>query len=913
MRRSPLRRRSGVPHRVPLLARLRVGRKLMLLVLLPVTGLLVFTAVSSVSQGREARSLRDFHTGTEVSFATAEVTDAVAGERLAAVKARLRPGPDTPAERTGAERATDRALERAVTRADSWSGSDIAGDLDALGRQLHSLRVQITTGSLTATDIAEQYGNVAATLLHDVTALEAGRPTRASGRAADAHIALLRAIEAADREQAEVAALLAGPAGRPTGAGRWPALEAAQLDAFRENTSAELRTQLYVIQFRDPGRAVRRVRDLLATARPESAAWPSYERWLADSGARIASLRGIQDRAARELDVTAGHDRRDAELRVVRDLTASLAVLALVTFLALALSRSITRPLGQVAAGARALSYGDLSYDIRYAGRDELGDVADTFRELRVTTERLAAEIRAMNTAIDHNHLEHRADEASFEGTWSQLLGGMNDTMASFAAAHGRREEAEQELASIFNLSLDLLCISGTDGYFKRVNPAFERILGHPRETFLSMPFIEFVHEEDRETTRAALARLADGVEVAEFENRYLRADGTECWLQWSARPVLEQGLIYATARDVTESRRTAREQAALRRVATLVAHGAPPSEVFARVAEEVGDLLDTTAAVLRQEPDGSQTVLGTVLGIPEEIEEATRKERSEAGYEAIDAVTRTRRAAHVGHAVGAPIVVDDRLWGFVVAASPLEMLPAGTESRLADFTELVATAIANADSRDQLSASRARVVAAADASRRRIERDLHDGVQQRLVALQLDLRLAETLVPDRSSELAEQLVHVGKGLDDAFQDLLQVARGIHPAILSKGGLGPALRSLARRSAVPVELDLELPAARLPEQLEVAAYYVTSECLTNAAKHAHARVVEVSAQIGDGVLELTIHDDGAGGAEPGRGSGLIGLIDRVEAIGGKLAVSSPPGEGTTMDVRLPLGGPSPDR
>ncbi|MFI6439954.1 nitrate- and nitrite sensing domain-containing protein [Streptomyces sp. NPDC050759] len=913
MRRSPLRRSSGAPPHVPLLARLRVGRKLMLLVLLPVTGLLAFTAFSAVAQWREARTLRDFHTGTEVSFATAEVTDAVAGERLAAVEARLRPGPDPPAERTEAERATDRALERAVTRAASWSGSDVAGDLDALGRQLHSLRVQIATGSLTAPDIAEQYGSVEATLLHDVTALEAGRPTRASGRAADAHIALLRAIEAADREQAEVAALLAGPAGRPTGAGRWPALEMAQLDAFRENTSAELRTQLYVIQFRDPGRAVRRVRDLLATARPETAVWPSYERWLADSGARIDSLRGIQDRAARQLDATAGHDRRDAEVRVVRDLTASLAVLALVTFLALALSRSITRPLGQVAAGARALSHGDLSYDIRYAGRDELGDVADTFRELRVTTERLAAEIRAMNTAIDQNRLEHRADEASFEGTWSQLLGGMNGTMASFAAAHGRREEAEQELASIFNLSLDLLCISGTDGYFKRVNPAFERILGHPRETILSMPFIEFVHEDDRDTTRAALARLADGVEVAEFENRYLRADGTECWLQWSARPVPEQGLVYATARDVTESRRTAREQAALRRVATLVAHGAPPSEVFTRVAEEVGDLLDTTAAVLRQEPDGSRTVLGTVLGIPEELEEATRKGRGEAGYEAIDAVTRTRRAAHVGHAVGAPIVVDDRLWGFVVAASPLELLPVGTESRLADFTGLVATAIANADSRDQLRASRARVVAAADASRRRIERDLHDGVQQRLVALQLDLRLAETLVTDRSSELAEQLVHVGKGLDDAFQDLLQVARGIHPAILSKGGLGPALRSLARRSALPVELDLKLPAARLPEHLEVAAYYVTSECLTNAAKHAHARVVEVSAKIRGGVLELTIRDDGAGGAEPGRGSGLIGLIDRVEAIGGKLAVSSPPGEGTTMDVRLPLGGPSPDR
>ncbi|MFK4104874.1 PAS domain S-box protein [Streptomyces sp. NPDC019531] len=912
MRRSPLRRSPRSPHRIPLLARLRVRRKLMLLVLLPVTGLLAFTAFSSVTQWREARTLREFHTGTDVSLAATEVTDAVGRERLAAVKARLRPGPGTLAERTEAERITGRVLEGAAARAASWSGSDVAGDLDTLGRQLHSLRVQTSTGSLAAPDIAEQYGNVEDTLLDDVTALESGRPTRASGRAADAHIALLRAIEAAEREQAEVAALLAGPAGRPTGAGRWPALETAQLDAFRENTSAELRTQLYVIQFQDPGRAVRHVRDLLATARPESADWPSYEHWLADSGARIDSLRGIQGRAARELDITAGHDRSDAETRAVRDLTTSLAVLALVTFLALALSRSITRPLGQVSAGARALSYGDLSYDIRYAGRDELGDVADTFRELRVTTERLAAEIRAMNTAIDHNRLEHRADEASFEGTWSQLLGGMNGTMASFAAAHGRREKAEQELAGIFNLSLDLLCVSGLDGYFKRVNPAFEHTLGYPRETILTTPYIEFVHEEDRDTTREALARLASGAEVAEFENRYLRADGTECWLQWSARPVPEEGLIYATARDVTESRRTAREQAALRRVATLVAHGAPPPEVFAKVAQEVGDLLDTTAAVLRQESDGSQMVLGTILGIPTELEQSTREARRKAGRELVDEITRTRRAAHVGHAVGAPIVVDDRLWGFVLAASPLDTLPAGTESRLADFTELVATAIANADSRDQLTASRARVVAASDASRRRIERDLHDGVQQRLVALQLDLRLAESLVTDPSSELAEQLAHVGKGLDDAFQDLLQVARGIHPAILSKGGLGPALRSLARRAALPVELDLQLPAARLPEQLEVAAYYVTSESLTNTAKHAHARVVSVGAGIRDGVLELTIRDDGVGGAEPGRGSGLIGLIDRVEAIGGKLAVSSPPGEGTILDVRLPLGGPSPD-
>jgi signal transduction histidine kinase len=161
-------------------------------------------------------------------------------------------------------------------------------------------------------------------------------------------------------------------------------------------------------------------------------------------------------------------------------------------------------------------------------------------------------------------------------------------------------------------------------------------------------------------------------------------------------------------------------------------------------------------------------------------------------------------------------------------------------------------------------------------------------------------------MLDEQPAELAEQLDHIAKGLDDAFADLLQVARGIHPAILSKGGLGPALRALARRSAVPVELDLSLPAGRLPEQIEVAVYYVTSECLTNAVKHARASFVAVSARVEDDVLEVTIADDGVGGADLGHGSGLIGLVDRVEAIGGKLRVASPPGEGTTLTVRLPL-------
>ncbi|WP_328870559.1 PAS domain S-box protein [Streptomyces sp. NBC_00287] len=888
--------------RIPFLARLRVGQKLMLLALLPVTGMLAFTVVGAVAQWEEARRMREFSTATRLSFTTTALTDAVARERIAAVHARLRPGQDSARERSMAQRTTDRALTLARAEAGSWSGRpDVPGRLDAAGRSLHALRVQSRTSALTAPGLAGGYDTVVRALLGTAVTLESGRSTRRSARAADAHIALLDAIEAAERERAELAVLFADPsASLALAADPWPALERSRLDEFDRTASDALRSKVYVTLLQEPGRLVRAVRATLADPRGRRADWPSYDRWLSASTRRIEALRGIQHQAAAELGRTAARDHAAARAREVRDLGVSLGVLVAVTVLALALRRSITRPLGEVSAGARALSEGDLAYDIRYAGRDELGDVADTFRELRVTTERLAVEIEAMNEAIDAGRLGHRAEVAAFQGTWARLLGGMNSTMASFAAAHGRRDKAERELASIFHLSPDLLCIAGLDGYFKRVNPAFEQTLGYAAEELLARPWPELVHPEDLPRTRAVFARLAKGADIAEFENRVLRADGTECWLQWSARPVLGEGLLYAAARDVTESRRTAREQAALRRVATLVARGVPPHEVFTEVAHEVGRVLCSgSAAVLRYASDGTATVLGTARG------------SADTGGPAAAEVARTGRPARVGGAVGAPIVVDDRLWGAVVAAAAGPgQLPPDTESRLADFTELVATALANADSQAQLTASRARVVAAGDASRRRIERDLHDGVQQRLVSLQLDLRTAQALLEEQPDALPEQLEHIVKGLDNAFEDLLRVARGIHPAILSQGGLGPALRALARRAPLPVELDLRLPPERLPERAEVAVYYMVSESLTNAAKHARAEFVRIAAHTVDDVLEVVIDDDGVGGAEPGHGSGLIGLIDRVEAIGGRLTVSSPQGKGTTLTVRLPLSGPA---
>jgi signal transduction histidine kinase len=255
---------------------------------------------------------------------------------------------------------------------------------------------------------------------------------------------------------------------------------------------------------------------------------------------------------------------------------------------------------------------------------------------------------------------------------------------------------------------------------------------------------------------------------------------------------------------------------------------------------------------------------------------------------------------------VGVPIVVEGRLWGVMTVASTTDQpLPLDTEGRLAEFTELVGTAIANAESRAELAASRARIVATADATRRRIERDLHDGAQQQLVSLALELRAAQAAVPPELGEHRAELSHVVDGLTSVLDGLREIALGIHPAILAEGGLGPALKTLARRSPVPVDLDVGAE-ARLPEPIEVAAYYVVSEALTNAAKHARASNVQVSVDVRGGFLRVAVRDDGVGGADPDRGSGLLGLKDRAEAIGGTLSLQSLPGAGTSLHVQLPL-------
>jgi signal transduction histidine kinase len=253
---------------------------------------------------------------------------------------------------------------------------------------------------------------------------------------------------------------------------------------------------------------------------------------------------------------------------------------------------------------------------------------------------------------------------------------------------------------------------------------------------------------------------------------------------------------------------------------------------------------------------------------------------------------------------VASPIVVDGRLWGAVSVQSQ-QPLPPDTDERVEKFGELVATAIANAEGRAALTASRARILTASDEARRGIERDLHDGAQQRLVSLGLELRMTESMLPAELHEPRRTIRRVADDLTHVIDDLREIAHGVHPAILSQGGLGPAMRALARRSAIRVELHTAV-VERLPEPIEVAAYFVASEALANTAKHADASRIDLSLAIDNGSLLLAIRDDGVGGADPGRGSGLVGLTDRVEALGGTIDVESAPASGTSLVVTLPL-------
>jgi signal transduction histidine kinase len=383
-------------------------------------------------------------------------------------------------------------------------------------------------------------------------------------------------------------------------------------------------------------------------------------------------------------------------------------------------------------------------------------------------------------------------------------------------------------------------------------------------------------------------------------------------------------GAAIANADSRAELAELAHEQAALRRVATLVAQKTPPAQIFAAVTEEVGRLLNVeTASMAQYEPPGTLRLVALWGSAVDFVPAGSRW--SLGGIDVSTRVFETGRPARIdnlaersgpvsavtremGHnsCVGTPILVEGRLWGLMTVASCVEQpLPTDTEARLASFTELVAVAIADAESRTQLKVSRARIVAAADEARKQIERDLHDGTQQQLVSLMLELRATQSRQPAALGELQANLKRTERALVGVLEELREISRGIHPAILSKAGLGSALRSLARRSTIPVELHLRAY-RRPPEHVEVAAYYVVCEALANAAKYSEASVVNIELVTQPSMLQLSVRDDGVGGADPSQGTGLIGLADRVEALGGRLEIASPAGEGTLVSFQIPL-------
>ncbi|MFG1932157.1 GAF domain-containing sensor histidine kinase [Mycobacterium sp. NPDC048908] len=378
------------------------------------------------------------------------------------------------------------------------------------------------------------------------------------------------------------------------------------------------------------------------------------------------------------------------------------------------------------------------------------------------------------------------------------------------------------------------------------------------------------------------------------------------------------------TTADCGRFRELAATEASLRRIAMLVANGATPETVFDAVTKEALRRFGSgTARMIRYEIDGTATVLaneGTVG--PHVIVGQVWKNYPEAGLTAT--IRRTGAPARVDDyrdipggkpyvdeglrcAVGMPITVNGRLWGMIAVGSAQGPLPSCTELRMMEFTDLLSTAIATAHHRAELIASRARLVSSTDEARRQITRDLHDGAQQRLVALALRLRTAA----ESCTDLQAARDSLSAAVTDAVEinnQLREVTQGIHPAVLSEAGLGPALRALGRRSTIPVDVWVSFT-DRLPTSIEVAAYYVVSEMLTNAAKHAGATAVQIRAHLYDDQLHVSVRDDGIGGADPA-GSGIIGLRDRVEALRGTLEVTSAPGQGTVGLCQLPTTVPS---
>ena len=522
------------------------------------------------------------------------------------------------------------------------------------------------------------------------------------------------------------------------------------------------------------------------------------------------------------------------------------------------------------------------------------------------------------------------------------------DTMASLGSQIGQfveRERAQRAVrdsdarkSAILNAAFDCIITVDAGGRVVELNPATETTFGYAAADMVGRELIELVvPPADRERQRAAFARYRDGGEPRVRGGRVAavaqRADGTEFPIDIAIRRPDAPGppLFCVYVRDLTERRaaeealrRLADEQAALRRVATAVATETDPRAVFGIVTEEVGRLLDAQSSnMVRYNDDGTMAVVGgwsaggrrsVPVGstVPMDGDTAAvrvyrsgRPARVDSYRDLTGRLAAQLRELGFKTAVAAPVVFGGGLWGAVIVSSvDPDPFPPGDEQRLADFAELAAQALANAHAHQELAASRARIVEAADAERRRLERNLHDGAQQRLVSLSLLLGLVARCV-DADPAARAMLDRVREDLGEALEELRELARGIHPAVLTDRGLEPAVASLTARSPVPVTLTVEL-GERLPEPVEAAAYYVVAEALTNAARHARASCARVHVRDLGGLARVEVADDGVGGATVDGGSGLRGLADRVEALGGRLRVESAAGAGTTVLAEIPV-------
>jgi GAF domain-containing protein len=414
--------------------------------------------------------------------------------------------------------------------------------------------------------------------------------------------------------------------------------------------------------------------------------------------------------------------------------------------------------------------------------------------------------------------------------------------------------------------------------------------------------------------------RLWGAMTIYSTPDRQLTADAEDRLASFTA--LLATAIANAESRDGLA--RLAEEQAALRRVATLVASGVPQENLFATVTEEVGQLLGAHLAGMARY-DSDETVTVVTAWAAEGEHPLVRGPWPLDGDDLASTISRTgqpvriddyrgvpgpiaafvREELGIASSVASPIAVEGRLWGalFLHAKQTHQPLPPDTESRLTGFTELVAMAIANAESRAALAASRARIVAAADESRRRIERDLHDGAQQRLVHAVIVLKLA-LQVSSAGSDSGELVAEALRHAEQANSELRELAHGILPAALTRGGLRAGVDALVSRTSLPVRMDVAV--GRLPAAVEATAYFVVSEALTNVVKHARAQAASVEAMVEHGQLRVEIRDDGVGGARSGNSTGLGGLEDRVSALAGRLLLDSPPGGGTRVCALLPV-------